>query len=49
MRAIVEQLKSGRFCGPLAEVQAAERTLKQLEWAYAHNMPSPIKSAKPGR
>ena len=49
LRAIVEQTKSPRFCGPLAELQATERALKQLEWAYAQNMPSPVKMAKPGR
>jgi hypothetical protein len=49
VRAIVGQLKSGRFCGPVEELRAAERTLERMEWAYAHHTPSPVKLPKPAR
>jgi hypothetical protein len=49
VRAILVQLKDPRACFPPQEVRSAERLLEDMEWAYAHHMPSLIRLPKSAR
>src|SRR3954447_13549767 len=48
-RALLAQIKNPRFCGPLEEVEATERFVEHLEWAYANRLPCPVTRPKPAR